>query len=117
MGRKRKLIFFRHYFSAFFEPLEEGLKKKIDYVLYLAVSAERIPMKFFRAIAGSDGLFEIRIEYQSNTYKIFCCFDESNLIVLFNGFQKKTLKTPKQEIQKAQKIKDAYFRLKRKDDE
>lgn len=97
--------------------MEEGLKEKIDYVLYLAVSAERIPKKFFRAIAGSDGLFEIRIEYQNNIYRIFCCFDEGNLIVLFNGFQKKTRKTPKREIQKAQKIKNAYFQLKRKRDE
>lgn len=58
---------------------------------------------------GVKGLFEIRIEYQSNIYRIFCCFDKGNLVVLFNGFQKKTQKTPRKEIEKAEKIMKEYF--------
>jgi len=58
---------------------------------------------------GTDGLFEIRIEFESNVYRIFCCFDEGNLVVLFNGFQKKSQKTPQKEIDKALKIKQEYF--------
>jgi len=65
-------------------------------------------------MTGTDGLFEIRIEYQSNIYRIFCCFDKGNLVVLFNGFQKKSQKTPRKEIDKALKIKDEYFELKGK---
>ena len=76
--------------------------------------ADRIPKKFFQHMTGTDGLFEIRIEYQSNIYRIFCCFDEGNLVVLFNGFQKKSQKTPKKEIDKALRIKDEYFELKGK---
>ena len=113
MERKRKLIFFRNYFNEFFEPLKEKVKDKIDYVLFLVVSAERIPKKFFQYMDGTDGLFEIRIEFESNIYRVFCCFDEGNLVVLFNGFQKKSQKTPKKEIDKALRIKDEYFKLKR----
>lgn len=77
-------------------------------------AAERIPKKFFDQLTGYDGLFEIRIEFESNIFRIFCCFDEGNLVVLFNGFQKKTRKTPKNEIEKALKIKQEYFDYKNK---
>jgi phage-related protein len=113
--RKRKLIFFRNYFSAFFEPLEEGVKEKIDYVLYLVVSAERIPKKFFRAIAGSDGLFEIRIEHKNNIYRIFCCFDEGNIIVLFNGFQKKPKKRQCGKFKKSEKDQRCILSFKKEE--
>jgi phage-related protein len=62
---------------------------------------------------GYDGLFEVKIEFQSNIYRIFCCFDEGRLIVLFNGFQKKTQKTPPNEIEKAMKLKKEYFEFKK----
>ncbi len=66
---------------------------------------------------GSDGLYEIRIEVESNIYRIFCCFDEGNIVVLFNAFQKKTQKTPKNQIEKAQRLKQEYFELKNKGNE
>ena len=62
---------------------------------------------------GYDGLYEIRIESQSNMYRVFCCFDQGQLVVLFNGFQKKTRKTPKEEIERAMRLKDEYFNQKR----
>ncbi|HEV7349388.1 type II toxin-antitoxin system RelE/ParE family toxin [Telluribacter sp.] len=65
-------------------------------------------------MSGYEGLYEVRVEYQSNIYRIFCCFDEGKLVVLFNGFQKKTQKTPKEEIEKAVRLKNEYFRLKGK---
>ena len=65
-------------------------------------------------MSGYDGLFAIRIEYESNIYRIFCCFDKGNLVVLFNGFQKKTQKTPKKEIEKAILIMTDYFDYKQK---
>ena len=70
---------------------------------------ERVPTKFFKSIEGVKGLFEIRIEYESNIYRIFCCFDKRNLVILFNGFQKKTQKTPTKELAKAQKIMEEYY--------
>lgn len=66
---------------------------------------------------GTDGLYEIRIEVGSNIYRIFCCFDKGNLVVLFNAFQKKTKKIPKQEIELAEKLKKEYFTLKDKQNE
>jgi phage-related protein len=65
-------------------------------------------------MTGTDGLYEIWIEFESNIYRIFCCFDKGNLVVLFNGFQKKSQKTPKKEIEIALKLKDEYFNSKAK---
>lgn len=62
---------------------------------------------------NTDGLFEIRVEYGSNIYRIFCCFDEGRIVVLFNAFQKKTQKTPQKEIEKALRLKREYFELKK----
>ncbi len=70
---------------------------------------DRIPKKFFKSIEDIKGLYEIRIEFESNIYRIFCCFDKGNLIVLFNGFQKKSQKTPSNELKKAEKILNDYF--------
>jgi phage-related protein len=65
------------------------------------MTLDRIPSDFLRSIKGVSGLYEIRIEDNSNIYRFFCCFDQGNLVVLFNAFQKKTQKTPKDEIDKA----------------
>ncbi len=64
-------------------------------------------------MTGYEGLFEIRVEYQSNIYRVFCCFDKGKLVVLLNGFQKKTQKTPKKEIEKAMRLKEEYFNQKK----
>ena len=114
MEQMRQLVFFKSYFKDFFDPLNSKLKDKIDQVLFMVRISERIPSKFFKHMTGTDGLFEIRIEYQSNIYRVFCCFDEGNLVILFNGIQKKSQKTPKKEIEKAMRIKDKYFELKHK---
>jgi len=115
MDKKRQLIYFKNYFWDFFNTQTEKVKDKIDYVLFLVTVADRIPRKFFEQMSGYDGLFEIRIEFESNTYRIFCCFDEGNIVVLFNGFQKKSQKTPKEEIEKAVRIKQEYFEQKKKE--
>ena len=116
MDKKRQLIYFREYFWNFFNKQTEKTKDKIDYVLFLVTVADKIPKKFFEQITGYDGLFAIRIEFESNIYRIFCCFDKGNLVVLFNGFQKKTQKTPKKEIEKAVQIMKEYFDYKFKGD-
>ena len=68
-----------------------------------------VSTKFLAPVVGRKGLFEIRIEYESNIYRVFCCFDSENMMVLFNGFQKKTQKTPIGEIERAINIKEAYY--------
>ena len=114
MERKRELVYFKSYFKEFFNKQSDKVKDKIDYVLFLVTIAERIPKKFFEYMTGTDGLFEIKIEFESNIYRIFSCFDEGKIVVLFNGFQKKSQKTPKKEIKRALKIKDEYFRQKKR---
>ncbi len=109
MERIRQIIYYKNYFLDFFEEQPEKVKEKIDYILFLVTVAERIPLKFFRHIEGTIGLYEIRVEYNSNIYRIFCCLDRGNIVVLFNGFQKKSQKTPSSEIDKAIKIMKEYF--------
>jgi phage-related protein len=114
MDTKRQIIYFKNYYKEFFDSQTEKVKDKIDYVLFLITVADRIPKKFFEYIEGTDGLFEIKVEFESNILRIFCCFDEGFLVVLFNGFQKKTQKTPPKEIDKAIRIKKEYFETKSK---
>ncbi len=109
MEKIREIVFYKDYFEEFFESLTDKVKDKIDEVLFMMTILERVPTKFFKSIEDKKGLFEIRIEYESNIYRIFCCFDKGNLVVLFNGFQKKTQKTPTKELNKAEKIMEEYF--------
>ena len=108
----RTIIFYEDYFIDFYKTLDNKVKEKVKYVLDLVKQVDRVPEKFLAPMAGYDGLFEIRVEYQSNIYRIFCCFDQGQLVVLFNGFQKKTQKTPKVEIERAMRLKKEYFQTK-----
>ncbi len=109
MDKLRQIIFHKDYFLDFYNGQTEKVKSKIEHVLFVISVAERIPVKFFKHIEGTDGLYEIRIEYKGNIYRIFSCFDEGKLVVLFNGFQKKSQKTPPGEIERALKAKAEYF--------
>ncbi len=110
----RQIIFYGEYFLDFYKGLDPKVKSKIQYVLELIKQVERVPVKFLAPMSGYEGLYEVRVEYQSNIYRIFCCFDEGRLVVLFNGFQKKTQKTPKEDIERAVRLKNEYFKTKGK---
>jgi putative addiction module killer protein len=107
----RKIITYGGYFNAFLQNIGEKEKEKIEYGLMLLETQDRVSMKYIKHIR--DGLFELRIECNGSIYRIFFIFDEGLLVVLFNGFQKKTQKTPKKEIEKALKIKEEYYESKR----
>ena len=109
----RQIIFHGEYFLNFYKDLDVKVKTKIQYVFELIKQIDRVPEKFLAPMTGYDGLFEIRIEYQSNIYRVFCCFNKGLLVVLLNGFQKKTQKTPKDEIERAMRLKNEYFQLKK----
>lgn len=109
MEQIRELIFYQHYFHEFFDQQSEKVKEKIDYVLFVVANADRVPEKFLKHIEGQKGLYEIRVEVGNNIFRVFCCFDRDKLVVLFNGFQKKTQKTPKQQIELANKLMKEYF--------
>ena len=109
----REIIFHGECFIDFYKNLDLNVKSKFQYVFELIKQVEKVPKKFLSVMTGHEGLFEIRVEYQSNIYRAFCCFDKGKLIIVFNGFQKKSQKTPKKEIEKAIKLKNEYFRLKK----
>jgi phage-related protein len=108
---KRKIITYGGYFERFIETLSLNELLKLNYIISLLETQDRLPIKFIKFIR--DGLFEIRMEYNGNTYRIFFIFDEGKMVVLFNGFQKKTEKTPQNEIIKALLIKNEYYADKR----
>lgn len=108
----RKIIFHKQYFQKFFQELDGKTRKKILQVLAWIQSLDMIPVSLMKSIEGAKGLYEIRVEYNSNIYRIFCCFDKGELVVLFNGFQKKTQKTPPGEIERARKLMTEYFETK-----
>lgn len=103
----RKIRTYGGYFERFMETLSEKEQEKIQYGLLLLKMQDRIPAKFVKYIR--DGLYELRTEYNSNIYRVFFIFDDNAIVVLFNGFQKKTQKTPQAEINKALKIKEEYY--------
>lgn len=104
---KRKILTFGGYFEEFYDSLEKRVQKKIDYALEVLKTEERVSVKFVKHI--KDGVYELRVEIDSNIYRVFFIFDNGNIVVLFNGFQKKSQKTPTNEIEKALKIKEAYY--------
>ena len=100
---KRRIVAYKNYYKDFFESLDAGTQEKILYGMLLLKTQERLPSKFVKSIR--DGLYELRIEWQGNIYRIFFCFDQGQVVVLFNCFQKKSQKTPQKEINKALKLK------------
>lgn len=109
----RKIKIFKTYFKEFYIAQPNEVKDKIDYVLTLIKSVERVPNTYLKQIEGVSGLYEIRVQYAGNIYRIFCCNDKGHLVILFNGFQKKTQKTPADEIKKAKAIMKDYFETKK----
>ena len=113
MNVQRQIIFHKHYFIEFYQEQSEKVQEKIEYVFKIIQTVQNVPKKFLDHMTGTEGLYEIRIEFESNIYRIFCCFDKGNLVVLFNAFQKKTQKTPGKEIDLALKLKEEYFNSKK----
>jgi len=74
----------------------------------LIKTVEQVPKKYLKNITGTT-LYEMRIISGTNIYRIFCFFDKGKLIVVLNGFLKKTNKTPKNEIKLALKLQKQYY--------
>lgn len=107
MNSERRILVYKDYFLTFYRALEAGAQKKIDYVLDVLKMQDRVSEKFVKYI--KDGLYEIRASYNGNIYRAFFIFDEGNIVMLFNGFQKKSQKTPSKEIDRALELKKEYY--------
>jgi phage-related protein len=104
----RTIIFYKDYFQDFFVKQRDKVRDKIIWTLELIEDIQKIPETYLKHMENTDGLYEIRVQQGSDIFRIFCFFDQGQLVILMNGFQKKTQKTPKKEINKALKIKEEY---------
>jgi phage-related protein len=116
VDKKRELLFYKHYFLNFYDGQTIKVQQKILWTLRVIEDLERIPEMYFKHLEGTDGLYEIRVQSGSDIFRIFCFFDNNNLVVIGHGFQKKTQKTPDKEIQRAEKIKREYHEEKKLND-
>lgn len=110
----RQIVVYADYFKEFKKTLSRKTLEKVYQIFIYVMTLERIPERYLKAITSVKGLYEIRIEEGGNIYRIFCCLDEGNLVILFNGFQKKTQKTPPEEIERATRIMKEYLAKKEK---
>ena len=108
----REIKFYKHYFNEFYVAQTDKVRKKIAQTLVWLQTLDIFPVTILKSIEGKKGLFEIRVEFGGDIFRVFCCFDEGSLVILFNGFQKKTQKTPSGEIDKAERLMKEYFESK-----
>jgi phage-related protein len=104
----RTVFLYKDYFADFYLKQRQKVKDKIIWTFRLIETQQKVPEDYLKHLEGTDSLYEIRVQQGSDIFRIFCFFDEGKLVVLANGFQKKTQKTPKIEIEKALKIKREY---------
>ena len=109
MKKIREIIAYKHYFEDFLKEQPVKVQDKIFKILEAIETLERVPENYLKHLIGTDGLYEARVQLASNIWRVFCFFDEGRLVILLNGFQKKTQKTPKKEIDKALQLMTEYY--------
>lgn len=115
MDKIRTIVAYKHYFEEFLLNQPTKVQDKIYKILEIIEFQQVIPIKYLKHIKGTDGLYETRYSLGSNIWRVFCFFDEGRLVILLNGFQKKSQKTPKTEITFALRLMTEYFEEKRKE--
>ena len=113
MNKIRQVVAYKNYFEDFLKKKTKKVQDKIYKILEAIETLEYVPDRYLKHLKGTDGLYEARIQLGSNIWRVFCFFDRGKLVILLNGFQKKTQKTPKREIDKAIKLKKQYYEEKR----
>ena len=110
----REVIAFKNYFEDFLLAQPKKVQDKIFKIIEAIQTLERVPSNYLKFIVGTEGLYEARIQLGSDIWRVFCFFDNDKLVILLNGFQKKTQKTPKNEIDKALRLMTEYYSQKSK---
>ncbi len=110
----REVIAFKNYFEDFLLAQPIKVQDKIFKIIEAIETLERVPSNYLKFMSGTEGLYEARIQLGSNIWRVFCFFDNDKLVILLNGFQKKTQKTPKNEIDKAMRLMTEYYSQKSK---
>ena len=109
MKKVRYVQAYKHYFEEFLKKQPVKVQNKIFKVFEAIETLERIPVNYLKRVAGVKGLYEIRIFLATNTWRILCFFDEEKLIILLISFVKKSQKTPKSVILKAERLMKEYY--------
>ena len=109
MEKVREVIAYKNYFEDFLLAQPNKVQDKIYKVIEIIETYERVPSNYLKAITGAKGLYEARIKLGTNIWRVFCFFDKGRLVILLNGFIKKTQKTPKNEIEKAVNLMNSYY--------
>jgi len=109
MKKVREVIAYKNYFEDFLLVQPNKVQDKIYKVIEIIETYERVPSNYLKAITGTKGLYEARIKLGTNIWRVFCFFDKGRLVILLNGFIKKTQKTPKNEIEKAVNLMKSYY--------
>lgn len=115
MEKVRQVIQYKHYFEEFLLAQPQKVQDKIFKVIEIIELYQHVPKKYLAPMTGYKGLFEARIKLGTNIWRVFCFFDNGKLVVLLNGFVKKTQKTPKKYIEKALRLMNEYYAEKKKD--
>lgn len=109
MEKIREIIAYRNYFEDFLKQQPIKVLNEIFKILEAIETLERIPTNYLKLIVGTSGLYEARIQSGTDIWRVFCFFDKGKLVILLNGFQKKTQKTLKNEIEKAITLMKEYY--------
>jgi phage-related protein len=109
MEKIREVIVYKNYFVDFLIKQPIKVQDKIFKIIEAIETLERIPTTYLKLISGTNGLYEARIQLGTDIWRVFCFFDKGRLVILLNGFQKKTQKTPKNEIEKAINLMKEYY--------
>ena len=110
----REVIAYENHFEEFLLEQPKKVQDKIFKIIEAIETLERVPSNYLKSMEGTNGLYEARIQLASNIWRVFCFFDNGKLVILLNGFQKKTQKTPKNEIEKALRLMKKYYEEKNK---
>jgi len=109
MEKIREIVAYKNYFEEFLIKQPSKVQDKIFKILEAIETLERIPTTYLKLIIGTSGLYEARIQLGTDIWRVFCFFDSGKLVILLNGFQKKTQKTPKNEIERAITLMKEYY--------
>jgi phage-related protein len=110
----REVVEFENHFSEFLMKQPKKVQNKVFKIIEAIETLERVPSNYLKMLVGTNGLYEARIQLGSDIWRVFCFFDNGKLVILLNGFTKKTQKTPKNEIEKALQLMQKYYDTKKK---
>ena len=110
----RTVIFYRTVdgkcpVQEFIDSLPGKVAQKIVWVLKLLEDLQIVPSSYFKKLVGTEEIWECRIQFGSNTYRIFCFFID-NSVILTHGFVKKSQKIPAGEIERAEAYRRDFLK-------